>query len=46
MNKQTIITALLAILSMAAFAQQVMLADSINKNPVCFASIYDANESL
>ena len=26
-----------------AFAQQVILADSITKNPVCYATVYDAN---
>ena len=43
MNKKTIITALLALVSMAASAQQVMLADSITKNPVSYATVYDAN---
>ena len=28
-----------------AFAQQVMLADSITKNSVCYATVYDANEN-
>ena len=27
-------------------AQQVMLADSITKNPVCYATVYDANGTV
>ena len=30
---------------LAGFAQQVMLADSITKNSVCYATVYDANEN-
>jgi len=46
MNKKTIITVLLAIISVGAFAQQVMLADSITKNPVSYATVYDANGTV
>ena len=46
MNKQTIITALLALVSMVASAQQVMLADSITKNPVSYATVYDVNGTV
>ena len=46
MNKQTIIIALLSLVSMAASAQQVMLADSITKNAVCYAIVYDANGTV
>ena len=46
MNKKTIITALLALVSMAASSQQVMLADSITKNPVGYATVYDANGTV
>ena len=44
--KKTIITILLAIISVGAFAQQVMLADSITKNPVSYATVYDANGTV
>ncbi len=43
MNKQTIITILLTFKSIEMLAQQVMLADSVNKNPVSYATVYDAN---
>ena len=46
MNKKTIITVLLALVSMEAFAQQVMLSDSITKNPVSYATVYDANGTV
>ena len=46
MNKKTIITALLALVAMEAFAQQVMLADSITQNPVSYATVYDANGTV
>ena len=46
MNKKTIITALLALISMAVSAQQVMLADSITQNAVCYATVYDANGTV
>ena len=44
--KKTIIIALLALVSMVASAQQVMLADSITKNAVCYATVYDANGTV
>ena len=31
---------------LVGFAQQVMLADSITKNPVCYATVYDANGTV
>ena len=31
---------------LAGFAQQVMLADSITQNPVCYATVYDANGTV
>ncbi len=31
---------------LAGFAQQVMLADSITKNPVCYATVYNANGTV
>ncbi|MBQ6750499.1 MAG: hypothetical protein IJR02_06995 [Bacteroidaceae bacterium] len=42
---------LLAILSetnfgLVGYAQQVMLADRITKNPVCYATVYDANGTV
>ena len=46
MNKKTIIIALLALVSMVASAQQVMLADSISKNPVSYATVYDVNGTV
>ena len=46
MNKKTIITILLAFISIEMLAQQVMLADSITKNPVCYATVYDANGTV
>jgi len=46
MNKKTIIIVLLALVAIAAFAQQVMLADSITKNPVSYATVYDANGTV
>ena len=44
--KKTIFTILLALISIEMFAQQVMLADSITKNPVCYATVYDANGTV
>ena len=32
--------------SLVGYAQQVMLADSVNKNPVCYATVYDANGTV
>ena len=46
MKKQTIITILLTFMSIEMTAQQVMLADSITKNPVCYATVYDANGTV
>ena len=46
MNKKTIIIALLALVSMDASAQQVMLADSINKSAVSYATVYDADGNV
>ena len=31
---------------LVGYAQQVMLADSITKNPVCYATVYDANGTI
>ena len=31
---------------LVGYAQQVMLADSITKNPVCYATVYDANGNV
>ena len=36
--KKTIFTILLTFISVEMLAQQVMLADSITKNPVCYAT--------
>ena len=44
--KKTIFTILLTFKSIEMLAQQVMLADSITKNPVCYASVYDANGTV
>ena len=44
--KKTIFTILLALISIEMFAQQVMLADSITKNPVGYATVYDANGTV
>ena len=44
--KKTIFTILLAFISIAMLAQQVMLADSITKNPVSYATVYDANGAV
>ena len=46
MNKKNIIIALLALVAMETSAQQVMLADSISKNPVSYATVYDANGTV
>ena len=46
MNKQTIITILLTFISIEMLAQQVMLADSITKNPISYATVYDANGTI
>ena len=44
--KKTIFTILLTFISVEMLAQQVMLADSITKNPVCYATVYDANGNV
>ena len=44
--KKTIFTILLTFISVEMLAQQVMLADSITKNPVCYATVYDANGTV
>ena len=44
--KKTIFTILLTFISVEMLAQQVMLADSITRNPVCYASVYDANGTV
>jgi len=44
--KKTIFTILLAFISIEMLAQQVMLADSITKNPVSNATVYDANGAV
>ncbi len=44
--KKTIFTILLAFISIEMLAQQVMLADSITKNPVSYATVYDANGAV
>ena len=46
MNKKTIITALFALVAVVAYSQQVMLADSISKNPVGYAIVYDADGTV
>lgn len=46
MNKQNIFIALFALVAMETSAQQVMLADSITKNAVCYATVYDANGNV
>ena len=44
--KKTIFTILLTFKSIEMLAQQVMLADSVNKNPVSYATVYDANGTV
>ncbi|MBQ6681059.1 MAG: hypothetical protein IJM78_02360, partial [Prevotella sp.] len=44
--KKTIFTILLTFISVEMLAQQVMLADSITKNPVGYATVYDANGTV
>ena len=46
MNRKSIITALLTLVVAVGYAQQVMLADSISKNPVGYATIYDADGTV
>ena len=44
--KYFILAQILFLTSLVGFAQQVMLADSITKNPVCYATVYDANGTV
>ena len=44
--KKPIFTFLLTFITIEMFAQQVMLADSITKNPVSYATVYDANGTV
>ena len=44
--KYYILTLILFLTRLAGFAQQVMLADSITKNPVGYATVYDANGTV
>ena len=44
--KYYILSLILFLTRLAGFAQQVMLADSITKNPVSYATVYDANGTV
>ena len=44
--KYFILAQILFLTSLVGFAQQVMLADCITKNPVCYATVYDANGTV
>ena len=44
--KYFILAQILFLTSLVGYAQQVMLADSVNKNPVCYATVYDANGTV
>ena len=44
--KYFILAQILFLTSLVGFAQQVMLADSVNKNPVSYATVYDANGTV
>ena len=44
--KYFILTLIFFLTGLAGFAQQVMLADSITKNPVSYATVYDADGSV
>ncbi len=44
--KYYILALILFLTKLAGFAQQVMLADSITKNPICYATVYDANGTV
>ena len=44
--KYYILALILFLTRLAGFAQQVMLADSITKNPICYATVYDANGTV
>ena len=41
-----ILALILFLTNLVGFAQQVMLADSITKNPVSYATVYDANGTV
>ncbi|MBQ8065007.1 MAG: hypothetical protein IJ200_05050 [Prevotella sp.] len=43
---EAVITALLVLVTMVGYAQQVMLADSISKNPIGYATVYDADGNV
>ena len=44
--KYFILVQILFLTSLEGYAQQVMLADSVNKNPVSYATVYDANGTV
>ena len=44
--KYFILAQILFLTSLVGFAQQVMLSDSITQNPVCYATVYDANGTV
>lgn len=44
--KYFILVQILFLTNIVGFAQQVMLADSITKNPVSYATVYDANGNV
>ena len=44
--KYFILAQILFLTSLVGYAQQVMLADSITKNPVSYATVYDANGTV
>ena len=44
--KYFILAQILFLTSLVGYAQQVMLADSITQNPVCYATVYDANGTV
>ena len=44
--KYFILAQILFLTSLVGYAQQVMLADSITKNPVCYATVYDAKGTV
>ena len=44
--KYYILVQFLFLTRLVGFAQQVMLADSITKNPVSYATVYDANGTV
>ena len=44
--KYYILALILFLTRLAGFAQQVLLADSITKNPICYATVYDANGTV